>query len=81
MIGWGMDDIEGFFAHPQLLCYAVSIAGFGVVAACQMILLPESFHGWKGTGRLDEEALMRRKFGAEWEAYCRKSSRLIPYLW
>jgi len=48
MIGWGMDDIEGFFAHPQLLCYAVSIAGFGVVAACQMILLPESFHGGRG---------------------------------
>jgi protein-S-isoprenylcysteine O-methyltransferase Ste14 len=26
----------------------------------------------------DEEAMMRREFGAEWEAYCRKSWRLIP---
>ena len=26
----------------------------------------------------DEEAMMRREFGAEWEAYCKKSWRLIP---
>ncbi len=29
----------------------------------------------------DEEALMHREFGQEWEAYCRQSWRLIPYLW
>jgi protein-S-isoprenylcysteine O-methyltransferase Ste14 len=28
----------------------------------------------------DEEAMMRREFGAEWEAYCRRSQRLIPFL-
>jgi protein-S-isoprenylcysteine O-methyltransferase Ste14 len=26
----------------------------------------------------DEEALMRREFGSEWEAYCRRSWRLLP---
>jgi len=29
----------------------------------------------------DEEALMQREFGAEWEAYCQKSWRLIPYIY
>jgi len=28
----------------------------------------------------DEEAMMRREFGAEWEAYCRRSWRMIPLL-
>jgi protein-S-isoprenylcysteine O-methyltransferase Ste14 len=29
----------------------------------------------------DEEALMRQQFGAAWEAYCRRSGRLIPFLY
>ncbi|MBN1311633.1 MAG: isoprenylcysteine carboxylmethyltransferase family protein [Anaerolineae bacterium] len=29
----------------------------------------------------DEEALMSREFGQEWEDYRRKSNKLIPYLW
>jgi len=48
MIGWGIDDIGGFFEYPQRIWYVVSIAGFGAVAACQMIRLPESFHGGMG---------------------------------
>ncbi len=48
LLGWGLDDPAGFFASPQRTGYALSIAGFGLVAACQMILLPESFHGGKG---------------------------------
>jgi protein-S-isoprenylcysteine O-methyltransferase Ste14 len=48
LLGWGFDDVAGFFALPQRLIYAIGIAGFGLVAACQMIFLPESFHGGKG---------------------------------
>jgi protein-S-isoprenylcysteine O-methyltransferase Ste14 len=29
----------------------------------------------------DEEALMHREFGVEWEAYCTHSWRLIPYIY
>lgn len=29
----------------------------------------------------DEEAVMHREFGAEWEAYCRKSRKLVPLIW
>jgi protein-S-isoprenylcysteine O-methyltransferase Ste14 len=28
----------------------------------------------------DEEALMHQQFGAEWEGYARRSSRLVPFL-
>jgi protein-S-isoprenylcysteine O-methyltransferase Ste14 len=29
----------------------------------------------------DEEALMRAEFGSDWEAYCQRSWRMIPYLY
>jgi protein-S-isoprenylcysteine O-methyltransferase Ste14 len=29
----------------------------------------------------DEEALMRKAFGPEWEAYCKQTSRLIPWVY
>lgn len=29
----------------------------------------------------DEEALMQQQFGAEWDAYCRKTPRLIPLVY
>lgn len=29
----------------------------------------------------DEEALMRREFGAAWQDYCRRSWRLVPFLY
>jgi len=29
----------------------------------------------------DEESLLHQEFGQEWEAYCRRSWRLIPYLY
>jgi protein-S-isoprenylcysteine O-methyltransferase Ste14 len=48
LLGWGLDDLAGFFALSQRLIYAVAIALFGAVAACQMVLLPESFHGGSG---------------------------------
>lgn len=48
LLGWGIDGISDFFARPQFLAYTATIAGFGVVAACQMFCLPESFHGGMG---------------------------------
>jgi protein-S-isoprenylcysteine O-methyltransferase Ste14 len=48
LLGWGLEDPAGFFALPQRLIYTVVIALFGLVAALQMILLPESFRGGQG---------------------------------
>jgi protein-S-isoprenylcysteine O-methyltransferase Ste14 len=32
LLGWGLDDLPGFFSFPQLLGYTVSIAAFGLLA-------------------------------------------------
>jgi protein-S-isoprenylcysteine O-methyltransferase Ste14 len=48
VLGWGIDDVSGFFARPQFLGYVATIAGFGVIAAYQMFHLPESLTGGKG---------------------------------
>ena len=31
-VGWGVNDLSGFFAIPQLLGYSISIVVFGVLA-------------------------------------------------
>ena len=32
LLGWGLDDLPGFFSFPQLVGYALSISGFGLLA-------------------------------------------------
>ncbi len=32
LLGWGVDDRQGFFSIPQLVAYAVSIVAFGLLA-------------------------------------------------
>lgn len=71
-----------YLRHPRYL---------GVLAgALGMALL---FRSWLGLGLClpvlvvllfrihDEEALLRQAFGPEWDAYCQRSWRLIPYLY
>jgi protein-S-isoprenylcysteine O-methyltransferase Ste14 len=68
--------------HPRYLAVIVFTAGLAlvfrswpalaVVAAMTLVLL------WRIR---DEEALMREAFGAEWESYARRTSRLIPFVY
>jgi protein-S-isoprenylcysteine O-methyltransferase Ste14 len=32
LLGWGLDDLSGFFSFPQLVGYSFSIAAFGLLA-------------------------------------------------
>jgi len=32
LLGWGLDDLPGFFSIPQLAAYSISIAAFGLLA-------------------------------------------------
>jgi protein-S-isoprenylcysteine O-methyltransferase Ste14 len=32
LLGWGLDDLPGFFSLPQLIVYSISIFGFGLLA-------------------------------------------------
>ncbi len=71
-----------YIRHPRYL---------GVIGLALGVALV--FHSWIGlavgifvSGILvlrisDEEALMHREFGPTWEAYCKQSWRLIPYLY
>ena len=71
-----------FLRHPRylgILVFSKGIAlvfrswiALGLVAAIAVVLL------WRIH---DEEALMREEFGAEWDAYCRTSWRLVPLVW
>ncbi len=68
--------------HPRYLGLLVLILGSALV-----------FRSWIGIaagGALlvsllwrihDEEALLQREFGAEWEAYARRTKRLLPWIW
>jgi protein-S-isoprenylcysteine O-methyltransferase Ste14 len=62
----------------------------GIIYALGFALL---FRSWIGFAALilalgvfmlrirDEEALMQAEFGQEWEAYCKRSWRLIPFIY
>ena len=75
------DGLYRFIRHPRYL--GALLLGIG------MTLL---FRSWIGfilivpfTGVVlfrirDEEAFMRREFGADWDVYCGESWRLIPYV-
>ncbi|MGB7537016.1 MAG: isoprenylcysteine carboxylmethyltransferase family protein [Anaerolineales bacterium] len=68
--------------HPRYL--GVILLTFG---------LSLTFRSWIGLGAApfliailllrihDEEELLGREFGAEWDAYCRTSARLMPGIW
>jgi len=52
ILGWGLDDLPGFFSFLQLIGYSVSIAAFGLLAG-YMIQRPGSL-GNRGKGQEDK---------------------------
>jgi protein-S-isoprenylcysteine O-methyltransferase Ste14 len=57
LLGWGLDDLSGFFSFAPRAGYAILIVGLGVVAGYQAIDAPEGLRG--GTGI--EGKLVRRQ--------------------
>jgi protein-S-isoprenylcysteine O-methyltransferase Ste14 len=71
-----------FIRHPRYLGIAVMGIGLSLLFCSWIGLALTALAMAIVLFRIrDEEALMHREFGAEWEAYCRKTSRLMPYLW
>lgn len=76
------DGLYRFIRHPRYLG--------GLLQGIGLSLL---FRSWIGLALTviflvtilfrikDEEAMMSQAFGAEWETYCRRSWRLIPWLY
>lgn len=52
LLGWGMDDLSGFFSFPQLFGYSMSIAAFGLLAG--YILQYSGGLGNQGKGLADK---------------------------
>jgi protein-S-isoprenylcysteine O-methyltransferase Ste14 len=49
LLGWGLDDLPGFFSFPQLIGYSISIAAFGLLAG-YLVQRPEGL-GDRGKGQ------------------------------
>ncbi len=71
-----------FIRHPRYLGLVVLVLGSAL-----------AFRSWTGLGAdvillgsllwriRDEEAMLLREFGTEWEAYVRRTRRLVPWVW
>jgi protein-S-isoprenylcysteine O-methyltransferase Ste14 len=58
LLGWGLDDLPGFFAFPQLIGYTISIVAFGLLAG-YLIQRPEGL-GSRGKG-LEDKFIPRQR--------------------
>jgi protein-S-isoprenylcysteine O-methyltransferase Ste14 len=57
LLGWGLDDLRGFFSLNQRMGYAVFILILSIAAGYQAIAAPEGLRGSKG----QEEKLVSRQ--------------------
>ena len=76
------DGVYGLIRHPSYLGLMISSLGWalafrsGIGLLLVMLTLPPLVARIRA-----EEALLRSQFGAEYEAYCARTSRLIPGLY
>jgi protein-S-isoprenylcysteine O-methyltransferase Ste14 len=71
-----------YIRHPRYL--GALVLGFGLSLLFRSwigLVVATAFIGLILLRIRDEEALMHREFGREWEAYCRRSWRLLPYVY
>jgi protein-S-isoprenylcysteine O-methyltransferase Ste14 len=57
LLGWGLDDLQGYFSAYQRLGYAAIVAAFGLAVGCQAFGSPEGIRGGKG----EKGKLVRRQ--------------------
>jgi len=68
--------------HPRYLGGILFAIGFSVLFRSWIGLAASAIFVGVILFRIkDEEALMHQEFGQEWEAYCKQSWRLMPYLY
>ena len=71
-----------YLRHPRYLGIIVFVLGIALVFRSWLALVLVGALTVVLIWRIhDEEALMRQEFGAEWEAYSRRSWRLIPFVY
>lgn len=71
--------LYGVLRHPRYTGIILAFSGIALVFASAgglaVVALIAAVLAWRIR---DEEAMMRREFGAEWDAYAAKTRRLIP---
>jgi protein-S-isoprenylcysteine O-methyltransferase Ste14 len=73
------DGLYGVIRHPSYLGGLLAFAGWALVFRSTAGLLLEVAALWLVVARIDaEEALLAGEFGAAWEAYRRRTWRLVP---
>ncbi len=71
-----------YLRHPRYVGIILFAAGLALVCRSWIGLLLTLLTGVVLFWRIrDEEDLMRREFGGEWEEYVRRTWRLVPGLW
>jgi protein-S-isoprenylcysteine O-methyltransferase Ste14 len=71
-----------YIRHPRYLgAICVAFGASLVFRSWAGLLLNVLLPGLLLERMKDEEALMHQEFGAEWEAYCKRSWRLIPHIY
>ena len=76
------DGLYGVIRHPSYLGLLVNSLGWGLAFRSGIGVLLAALSVLPILARIRaEEALLRTHFGAEYEAYCARTSRLIPGFW
>jgi protein-S-isoprenylcysteine O-methyltransferase Ste14 len=57
LLGWGLDDLSGFFSHPARIAFAIIMALFSIAIGLQAVEAPEGISGSKG----ETSKLLRRQ--------------------
>ncbi len=74
--------IYGVIRHPMYLGLLMTLPGFGLIfrswLALPLFLVAVAFVFLRVQ---QEEDLLRRHFGQEFDAYCQRTRRLIPFLY
>lgn len=76
-----MNSVYRYIRHPRYLGAVALSMGVSFVFRSWIGLVVSVYFLAMLIYRIqDEEATMHKEFGAEWEAYCKRSWRLIPYV-
>jgi protein-S-isoprenylcysteine O-methyltransferase Ste14 len=71
-----------YLRHPRYLGVILMTAGISLVFNSWLALFPVAALALLLIWRIrDEDALLRGEFGAEWEAYAKRSWRLVPFVY
>ncbi|HTW27675.1 MAG TPA: isoprenylcysteine carboxylmethyltransferase family protein [Acetobacteraceae bacterium] len=74
--------IYGVIRHPSYLGLLTLSLGWGLAFRALAGVLLAALTVWPIAARIRaEERLLRSRFGAEYEAYCARTARLIPGVW